>query len=132
MNSDDEVVAYYSNNPFNKFYKKLISGNIKNSYVKNPLSNSSAEKKCIEKEEKKEEEKKFEQKLKGDPGYNCNYCNGNNHLAKDFMIRKKEEKKEKVKDKAYYAIKLEEVHGKTNNLSLAAKDVGDDDGSYQI
>ena len=34
----------------------------------------------------KEEEKK-EIKLVGDSGYDCNYCHGKNHLAKECMLR---------------------------------------------
>ena len=41
--------------------------------------------------EKKQEEKK-ERKLLGYLGYDCNYCNGNNHLAKDCVLRSKNEK----------------------------------------
>lgn len=52
-------------------------------------------------------EKKSEVKLKGDSDYNCNYCNGHNHLAKYCKLRKMEEKKDKVKDEAYYAKRLE-------------------------
>lgn len=52
------------------------------------------------------------------------------------MLRKKEEKKEKVKDEAYYAKRLEEVPVQPKNLSLLAKGGGDDDdaddGTYQI
>lgn len=39
MNSDDEVIAYYSNNRFKKFYKKPINGNFDNSSMKKSLSN---------------------------------------------------------------------------------------------
>lgn len=52
--------------------------------------------KCVKevsKHEKKEvessSEKNKEMKLKGNSGYNFNYCNGHNHLAKDYMLRKK-------------------------------------------
>ena len=41
-------------------------------------------------------------------------------------------KKEKVKDEAYCAMKIEEIHAKYNNLSLFVKDENDNDGSYQI
>lgn len=82
--------------------------------------------------EKKEEENKIEKKLKGDSGYNCNYCNGYNHHVQDYMLRKKEEKKEKVKYEAYYSMKLEEFHTKSKNLSLMVKGVDDNKGTYQI
>ncbi|KAI3723807.1 hypothetical protein L2E82_35565 [Cichorium intybus] len=50
-----------------------------------------------------------EKKLLGDSVYDCNYCFGKNHLAKDYMLRKANEKKERVKDEAYYTKKLEEI-----------------------
>lgn len=39
--------------------------------------------------EEKKEEKKVEKKLKGDYVYNCTYCNIQNHLARDCMLRNK-------------------------------------------
>ena len=48
-------------------------------------------------------------KLKRDSGYDCNYCNGSNHLEKYYMLQKKEEKKERVKDEANYTRKIEEL-----------------------
>lgn len=41
-------------------------------------------------------------KLVGDSGYECNYCIAKNHLARDCMLKKIIENKEKVKDEAYY------------------------------
>ena len=83
-------------------------------------------------EKKQEEEMKTKVKLEGDLGYNCNYYNGHNHLAKGCMLRKKEEKKAKVKDEAYYAKRLEEVHDQTKNHSLMDKGGDDSDTNYQI
>lgn len=54
-------------------------------------------------------EKKVENKLVGNSGYDCTYCNGKNHLARDCMLKKKEEKQKKVKDEAYYALKIKEL-----------------------
>ena len=73
-------------------------------------------------------------KLKGDSRIYCHYCNGANHFAADSMLRKKEEKKEKVKDEAYYSEKIEELHAKTKGVSLVAKGESDDEesGTYQI
>lgn len=42
-----------------------------------------------------QEEEKKEEKLLGDSGYNCNFCNRNNHFAKECVLTKKIEKKEK-------------------------------------
>ncbi|CAI9292979.1 unnamed protein product [Lactuca saligna] len=50
----------------------------------------------------------------------------------DYMLQKMEEKKEKVKDKAYYAKKLEEVCAPTKNLSLVARRGDENNGTYQI
>lgn len=84
--------------------------------------------------EKKEEETKVEKQLKGDLGYNCNYCNGHNHLDKDYLLRKNEEKKEKekVKDEAYCSMKLEELCTKSKNVSLMVKGGDESVGTYQM
>ena len=50
----------------------------------------------------------------------CHYCNGENHIANDGVLRKKDERKNKVKDEAYYAERLEEVRAKAKNISLVA------------
>ena len=68
----------------------------------------------------KDEEKK-ESKLAGDSGYDCNYCHGKNHFAKDCMLRKMAEKREGEDDEAYYMRKLEEVKKKkASNSSMNA------------
>ena len=53
----------------------------------------------------------------GDSGYDCNFCHGKNHFAKDCMLRKLSEKKEGEDDESYYMQKLEEIKKKkaTNN-----------------
>ena len=58
---------------------------------------SRIQQKTVEKVEEKKEEKKVEKKVTRDSGYNCIYCNGKNHVAIDCILKKKEEKKEKVK-----------------------------------
>ncbi|KAI3493566.1 hypothetical protein L1887_40766 [Cichorium endivia] len=75
-------------------------------------------------------EKSEEKKISGDSGYDCNYCHGKNHFAKDCMLRKQNKKKPQVKDEAYYARKMEEVRVKTKDLALMAAD--DRQGSYQV
>ncbi|XP_023748037.1 uncharacterized protein LOC111896263 [Lactuca sativa] len=62
-----------------------------------------------ENKEVKSDEVKVKKKLKGDSGVDCHYCNGANHMANDCMLRKRDEKKNKVKDEAYYVEILEEV-----------------------
>ena len=52
-------------------------------FKKKQVSNVGGNQNVMSKVEKKENEKKNEVKLKGDLGYNCNYCNGHNHFAKD-------------------------------------------------
>lgn len=76
-------------------------------------------------EKMKEESKNFSQKdddkkeskLVGDSGYDCNYCHGKNHFAKDCMLRKMAEKRDGDDDEAYHERKLEELKKKksTNN-----------------
>ena len=68
----------------------------------------------------KEEEKK-EKKVVGDSGYDCNYCHGKNHLAKECMLRRKNEKNEREDEEAYHMQKLEEIRKKkTNDNSVPA------------
>lgn len=38
------------------------------------------------------------------------------------MLRKQEDKKEKVKDEGYNALKIKELRAKSKNLSLVVKD----------
>ena len=48
------------------------------------------------------------------------------------MLRKRDEKKNKVKYEAYYMERLEEVREKAKGLSLVAKGADEEDGTYQI
>ncbi|KAL4578457.1 hypothetical protein LXL04_014580 [Taraxacum kok-saghyz] len=100
-----------------KYYKnKYNSGSKFNKFAKN---NAYPEKK---KEEKESSEEKKE--LLGDSGWDCNFCNGKNHLAKDCMLKKKKERENVTKDEAYYVTKLENFRNmnvKGTNL-LVAKD----------
>ncbi|KAL7606668.1 hypothetical protein Lser_V15G16417 [Lactuca serriola] len=138
MNSGDEVVAFYSNNQVKKFFKKPFNPKGKQSEVKGNFTKSGVEeKKKFEKSEKNDDkvkEFKAEKKLKGDSGVDCHYCNGVNHFAIDCMLRKKDEKTNRVKDEAYYAEKLEEVRVKAKGLSLVARgeDEDEESGTYQI
>lgn len=52
---------------------------------------------------KSETKLQSENKLMGDSGYECRYCNGKTHLLRDSRLKKKMEKKEKIKDEAYYS-----------------------------
>ena len=82
------------------------------------------EKKKFEKSKKnveKGKESKTKKKLKGDSGIDCHYCNGATHLENDCMLRKKDEKKNRVKGEVYYSEKLEEVRTKAKGLSLVAR-----------
>lgn len=130
MNLDNESLAYYSKNSVRKFYKKLMNSNLKNSSLKKTSSTSSSS--VQHKNDEKFVEKKEEKKLTGDSGYDCIYCNGNDHLARDCMLKKKEEKKEKVKDEAYYAMKMKKPKEKSKNHSLVAENLNEDEGIYQI
>ncbi|XP_052627671.1 uncharacterized protein LOC128134224 [Lactuca sativa] len=92
------------------------------------------EKKKLEKVEEKQKDAKEMKKLKGDSGIYCHYCNGANHFAADCMLRKKEEKKSKIKDEAYYSEKLEEVRAKAKGMSLVANGESNEEesGTNQI
>ncbi|KAL4590457.1 hypothetical protein LXL04_003387 [Taraxacum kok-saghyz] len=116
--SDDEaeekaLMAYAQK----KFYKnKFNSGSKFNKFAKN---NANPEKK---KEEKESSEEKKE--LLGDSSWDCNYCNGRNHLAKDCMLKKKKDRENVTKDEAYYVEKLanfRNLNVKGTNL-LAARE----------
>lgn len=48
------------------------------------------------------------------------------------MLRKKEEKNERVKDEAYYAEKLEEVRSRAKGVSLIVRGDDEEEGTYQI
>ena len=48
------------------------------------------------------------------------------------MLRKKDDRNNKVKDEAYYVEKLEEVRAKAKGLSLVARGEAEEDGTYQI
>ena len=111
-------------NPFNS---KTISGEAKGSF-----SGKIEDEKRIEKKEVKNEESKVEKKLKGDSRFNCHYCNRANNMANDCMLRKREERKNSVKDEAYYSDRLEEVRARTKGVSLVAKGEDDEEGTYQI
>ncbi|KAL7592770.1 hypothetical protein Lser_V15G32250 [Lactuca serriola] len=135
MNSDDEAVAFYSNNRVKKFFKKPFNTKGKNSDAKNVVTRTGGEeRKKMEKIDEKQKNANEEKKLKGDSGIYCHYCNGANHFAADCMLRKKEEKKEKVKDEAYYSEKIEELRAKTKGVSLVAKGetAEEESGTYQI
>ena len=74
----------------------------------------------MEKKEVKAKDTKVEKKIKGDSGFDCHYCNRANHTANYCMLRKRDEKKNKVKDEAYYVERLEEVRAKMKGMSLVA------------
>ena len=55
-----------------------------------------------------------DKKLLGDSDYDCNYCHGKNHLAKECILRRMREKKDKEDDKACYLRKIEDLRKKKN------------------
>ncbi|KAI3515898.1 hypothetical protein L1887_14803 [Cichorium endivia] len=67
-----------------------------------------------------------EKKLVGDSGYDCHYCKGKNHFIKDYLLRKQTEKKEQVKDEAYYAKKIAELKKNDASTTKAAFVVKED------
>ena len=50
----------------------------------------------------KENESKGMRKFSGDSGYDCHFCEGKNHLARDCMLRKQREAFEDEQDAEYY------------------------------
>lgn len=76
------------------------------------------------------EENKVEKNLTGDSGYDCKYFNGKNQLARHYMLKKQEDNKEKVKDKAYYSMKIEYIWAKSNNFSLVSRNSNEEDDIY--
>ena len=84
----------------------------------------------------KEEEKK-EKKQTSDFGYDCNHYNGKNHLAKECMLKRLNEKKEGGDDETYHLRKLEEIKKKKNfdnsmsALIVQEKEVDDEFGRWK-
>lgn len=118
-NSDDEAeeIALMVNAQ-KKYYKnKYNPGSKFNKFAK---YNANPEKKREEvggSDEKKE--------LTGDCGYDCNYCNGKNHLAKDCMLKRKKDRENVTKDEEYYVEKLanfRNLNVKGTNLLVARDD----------
>ena len=68
----------------------------------------------------------------GDFGYDCNYCHGKNHFAKEYMLRKMHEKKENVKDEAYYTQKIEGLRNSKSTGKELIVEEDDDDGRVQV
>nr|KAJ0213712.1 hypothetical protein LSAT_V11C400159680 [Lactuca sativa] len=133
VNSDDEAMAFYSNNKVKKIFKKPFNSKSKTSESKGSLSRKIVrEEKKVEKKGVKYEDAKTVKKLKGDSGFDSHYCNGANHMASDCMLRKREEKKNRVKYEAYYLERHEEIRAKTKGVSLVGKGSGEEDGTYQI
>ncbi|KAL7614614.1 hypothetical protein Lser_V15G06614 [Lactuca serriola] len=133
VNSDDEAIAFYSNNRVKRFFKKSFNAKSKTTDGKgNFATKTVSEEKKMEKKEVRIDEEKKEKRLKGDSGFDYHYCNGSNHMENDCMLSKRDEKKSKIKDEAYDVEKLEEVHAKAKGLSLVAKGMDEDEGTYQI
>ena len=83
--SDEETEekAFMVNNQ-KKFYKnKYNSGSKYNKF--NKFTGDSEKKNAEGSSDGKKE-------LTGDSGYDCNFCNGKNHLARDCMFNKKKER----------------------------------------
>ena len=116
-----------------KFFKKNYSKFNKFDSKRNFGSGSNYRKREEEEKEKKGEEEK-EKKLLGDSGYDCHYCNGKNHLAKDCVLRRKQEKEDVVKDEAYYAQKIANLKLKkpTGNAMIVETVHSDSEGNMEV
>ena len=53
-------------------------------------------------------------------------------MASDCMLRKRDEKKNRVKYEAYYVERLEEVRANMKGMSLVSIGSGEEDDTYQI
>ena len=116
-----------------KFFKKPFNARSKSSEVSgSSTGKAGSDEKRVKKKEVRAEEEKKEKKLKDDVGFDCHYWNGENQMASDCMLHKRDEKKNKLKDEAYYVERLEEVHAKAKGLSLVAKGMYEDESTYQI
>ncbi|KAL7591115.1 uncharacterized protein LOC111887420 [Lactuca sativa] len=108
FNLTNEEYALMVSNP-----KKFIRRNFPTNKNQNWQGNYSSEK---AKEEPRitpqQEEPKKERKMSSDSGFNCHFCGGKNHFAKDCMLRKMLEKIESEDNEAYYLRKLEEIKKK--------------------
>nr|AGM34082.1 hypothetical protein [Lactuca sativa] len=81
----------------------------------------------------KSEESKKEEKIGGDSGFDCHYCGGKNHFAKDCMLKKKAEKIDEDDEEVSLLGRLEEIkkrksaaNNKTMN-ALIVQDTGNSD-----
>ncbi|KAL4564910.1 hypothetical protein LXL04_028986 [Taraxacum kok-saghyz] len=134
--SDDEWSnedkALMVSNP-KKFFKKNYSKFNKFESKRNFGGGSGYKKKEEDEKEKRGEEEK-EKKLLGDSGYDCHYCNGKNHLAKDCVLRRKQEKVEVVKDEAYYTQKIANLKIKkpTGNAMIVETVHSDSEGNMEV
>ena len=65
-------------------------------------------------------------------GYDYNYCHENNYFSKECMLHKLNEKKENVKEEAYYTQKIEELWKKNASAAKAILMVQDDSDDGQV
>ena len=88
----------------------------------------------------KSEESKKETQIGGDSGFDCHYCRGKNHFAKDCMLKKKSERVDEDNEEANLLRRLEEIKKKKsetkNNTmnALIVQGTGDNDefGGVQV
>ena len=118
-----------------KFFKKNYSKfNKSNFEAKKSFGGSLGYKKRSEEEKERKSEEEKEKKLVGDSGYDGHYCNGKNHLAKDCVLRRKQENEEKVKDEAYYAQKIANLKIKkpATNVLVVENVNSDSEGNMEV
>ncbi|XP_052625874.1 uncharacterized protein LOC128132911 [Lactuca sativa] len=76
----------------------------------------------------KSEESKKEVRVSGDSGFDCHYCGGKNHFAKDCMLKNKTEKIDDDDKEASVLRRLEEINKRksvANNITMNALIVQD-------
>ncbi|KAI3523775.1 hypothetical protein L1887_02171 [Cichorium endivia] len=130
---EEDTKSDLSDSELSRVDKVLMVSNPKKFFKKNfsrfrnraKQGNSSSEK--PKEEGYKNTQHDEENKIKGDSGYECHYCHGKNHFAKECLLRRQNEKKEKEKDEAYYVQKIEELRKKDKSTAKPAFVVQEDD-----
>ncbi|XP_023755002.1 uncharacterized protein LOC111903469 [Lactuca sativa] len=131
----NEDYALIVSNPKNFICRKFPTN--KNQNWQGSYSSEKVKEK--EKTSPQQDEPKKESKMSGDSGFNCHFCGGKNHFAKDCVLRKMTEKNDNEDDEAYHLRKLEEIKKKkvvannnTMNALIVQENLMDDEFGKKI
>lgn len=79
------------------------------------------------------DEQKKEKKLVVYSGFGCNYCDGKNHFAKECILRKKNENRDKEKYEAFYVTKIKDLQKiKLGEKALTMEDDNNNNGYVDV